>query len=324
MVRIDIDLPTDEEQEQALRFRTYVNYLGAIGSFLRSEYSDPKDLASRVAQQDSYKRIQGGRTADLGAVQRLLRNAWFTELQIRVAAPTDDLIPYSNHWAPVQLYYSIYLSIRAWYSALGRRVGTQHTTTLRAAAGEIRSRPSLFPYPWKLLVDGDPEKGTTNYENLPADVSIASISSLEMSPSFWDSFAMFLRTTRQRQLDRAIDDWKRRNRRRRIKASERAQLSGAFPPTSLFDGLYRLRIRSNYADADTFLLSLESEAEAIQFHRALRAVGWCSMLVLELLISASVGHRQLGEWVESFNRYDVAGHSEKTIRRRWEVIRDAA
>jgi hypothetical protein len=324
MVRIDIDLPTDEEQEQALRFRTYVNYLSTIGRFLRTEYADPVNLASRVVREDAYKRIQGGRTPDPAAVQRLLRNAWFTELQIHVAAPTDDLIPYSNHWAPVQLYYSIYLSIRAWYAALGHNVGTQHTTTLRAAAGEIRSRPSLFPYPWKLLVEGDPEKGTTSYENLPADVSIGPISSLEQSPSFWDSFAMFLRTTRQRQLDRAIDDWKRRHKRRRIKASERAELSRAFPPTSLFDGLYRLRIRSNYADADTFLLSLESEAEAIQFHRALRAVGWCSMLLLELLISASVGRRQVGEWVESFNRYDVAGHSKKTIRSRWDVIRKAS
>lgn len=315
-------MPTraEDQEQQSLKFRTYVNYLSNLRLYLESEYSDPQDIIARVVDDPTFKRIQGGKCRDPNGVQVLLRNAWFTELQIRLVAAYEDMIPYSNHWAPVQLYYSSYLAARALFLAGGRDVGTQHTPTLRALSGEIRSRPGLFPYPWKLLCDGDPEKGSVRHYPLPDEVEIKQISGLEKFPSFWDSFGMLLKTTRHRQLRRSIDDWKRRERRKRIDTPTRKKLATKLPPTSIFDALYRLRVRSNYSDADTFLLSLENNREAFEFHRALSTLGCYTMCVFELLIAAHVGKRNYDRWTKDFERFDVAGHSRGTLLRRWLMI----
>lgn len=317
---MEIHLPTDEEINQARRFRTYVNYLSALGNFIRETYPDPKAIVTTITTSPEFSRIQVSSTRDRGVIRRLLRNAWLTEIQIQLAAATEGLIPYSNHWAPVQLYYAVYLCTRAWFAACCRDIPTHHSSTLRTVAADIKSRPGLFPYPWKLLCEGDPEKNSLSYPFLPDGVKMYYVSSLRTDPSFWDSFGMFLRTTRQRQIKRSILDWKRSNRRKLIKTSERQSLVHRLPPTSLFDTLYRLRIRSNYADADAFLLSLENEAESIEFYKALRTICWHSMLVLETLIAAYISIFKYREIVDSFAQYDPGKYSEPTLAHRCEIL----
>ena len=101
MVRIDIQLPTDEEIDAGRRFHTYVNYVSHLGSYFRKHYSDPAVLVAEVASSRAFAKIQGGKAKDLEAVRRMLRNAWLTEIQMRIAARSEELVPYSNHWAPV-------------------------------------------------------------------------------------------------------------------------------------------------------------------------------------------------------------------------------
>ena len=44
------------------------------------------------------------------------------------------------------------------------------------------------------------------------------------------------------------------------------------PPTTLFDFFWRLRVRSNYQDVDTFLMSSVGEAWHRDFYESLSAV----------------------------------------------------
>jgi hypothetical protein len=202
---------------------------------------------------------------------------------------------------------------------VGMTVGKHHATTLRAIGGEIKSRPALFPYPWKLLCVGA-GGAQCSYLNCPPDITIDRVSSLRVDAPVWDSIGMLLRTTRDRQIERAAEEWKRKQRKKRISGSTKCALAANLPPTSVFDAMYRLRIRSNYEDADAFLMTLSSQGEALAFSKAVRRLCWYSMLVLETIIAKYIGRAAFGQCVLDFSARDIARHSESLVKRRWKDI----
>ena len=109
---------------------------------------------------------------------------------------------------------------------------------------------------------------------------------------------------------------------KKIGAGDRKQITERLPPTSLFDALYRLHIRSNYADADSFLLTLDNESDAIRFDRALWGICWNTLLVLETQVARYVGKGVFGEVVEEFLGHDRGGFAEGLVWKRWRVIRE--
>jgi len=92
------------------------------------------------------------------------------------------------------------------------------------------------------------------------------------------------------------------------------------PPTSFFHGLYRLRLRSNYADAESFLFSLENTFESKQFHRSLRTLAWHTLRVIELVIARYVGKRVFGSWVDEFVKIDRGGLGADLVQHRWQNL----
>lgn len=239
-----------------------------------------------------------------------------------ISAPHEELIPYANHWVPVQLYYSVYLAARAYFSCQGQQVGENHAKTLHTLSNEIQNRQALFPHPWKVLCTGDPDGDRIDYINLPPSAKISSVSSLTNGrhAPFWDSYAMLLRTTRRRQLKRAVDDWKRKHVKKRILRRDREKVVSGVPPTSLFDALYRLRIRSNYADADSFLLSLDDVGKAKEFNQSICSICWWTLLLIETLNARYLGKPKFGAIVDGFLKHEGGTRSEQLIQRRWAAI----
>lgn len=316
-------LPTEEEIEQGIRFKTYLNYLDCISNHLGDVYSDPARIVNSVIQSRAFQSIQGGRCNDTERLAELLRNAWFTEIQMSISAQYEEFVSYSNHWIPVQAYYATYLALRALFTSSGQEVGREHSANLKAIAEEIQRRPDLFPYPWRLLCVGNPEDASPQFRNLPDNVTISPISSLTSSwrVDFWDSYGKFLKTTRQRHLLKQCEDWKSAHGKKRVSPTAKRQFIQNLSPTSLFNCLYRLRLRSNYADADSFLLSVQGSSEGSSFHSALRKIGWSSLLVLELLTARYLGKREFERVVDSFRRYEPRGLSDDLIGLRWGTLR---
>jgi hypothetical protein len=312
---------TREQQEELHRFTTYLNYLKAISLFFNRDPDPPRLL--EVVDSHAFRRLQGGRCPDPQRVRQLLRNAWCTEIQLGVAAKQEDLLGYSNHWAPVQLYYAVYLALRALFLAENRTIPNDHAATLNGIAEMIRVHPDLFPQPWKTLCIGDPNGPSMGYLNLPQGVFVDNISTLS-NPGFtpfWDYYCLLIKTSRERQGIKPIEEWKRRNRRRNIPRAKRTEVMNNLPPTSFFYAVYRLRIRSNYADAESFLISLYNDADNREFHRTLRKVAWHTLKVIELLVARLIGKSQYNLWVEEFSGQDRSGLGVELVRRRWSSLR---
>ncbi len=321
---IVLTIPTKEEKSQAARFRTYVNYLSSLRAYLKTEYSSPETLVAKITTTTIFNRIQGGKCLNQETLKQMLWNSWFTELQMHISAPPKELLPYSNHWAPVQLYYTLYLATRAYFISSGNTVPPNHTATLSTITNEIKNRPLLFPYPWKIQCEGDPANDTVTYTNLPPDVQVQQISSLSPGEhvDFYDSYCMFLRTTRKRQIENRIEQWKHDNNRKRIKGAERRILVNNLSPSSLFDAIYRLRARSNYQDADSVLLTLDLPDSAKIYNYGLRSISWYSLLVLETLIARYLGRKNYEQIVNRFAGYDLGKASQYLVQRRWNIIED--
>lgn len=322
-MRLTGTIPSDEEMEQAIRFKTYLNYLVCISDFLGDIYSEPTRLIAPVIQSRAFQNIQGGRCFDTERLAQLFRNAWFTEIQMSISAQYEEFVSYSNHWIPVQAYYATYLALRAYFTSSGQDIGREHAANLKAIGEEIQRRPKLFPQPWSVVCVDNPGSSSPQFRNLPNDVTISPISSLTSSwrVSFWNSYAKFLKTTRQRILEKQCEDWKITKSRKRVSSTIKRQFIQNLSPTTIFHCLYRLRLRSNYADADSSLLSVHGSSDGAAFHSALRKICWGSLLVLELLTSRYVGKREFDNIVDSFRRYERRGVSDDLVGLRWGLMR---
>jgi len=314
------DTLTEEQLEELNRFKTYLNYLKAISLFFTK---DPEaSRLSDVVNSRAFSSLRGGQCPDTPRVRQLMRNAWCTEIQLSVAARQVDFLGYSNHWAPVQLYYSVYLALRALFLASNQDVPNDHSATLKCVAEMIRTRPDLFPQPWRTLCVGKPKGSTLKYPNLPPAIVVQNISPLT-NPGFapfWDYYCLLLRTTRDRQGIIAVDEWKKRNKKKNIPKAKRTETMDNMPPTSFFYALYRLRLRSNYADAESFLITLENEVDNKDFHRSLRSIGWYTLKIIELLVARHIGKSQFGIWVDEFSKLDRSGLGAELVRRRWSTL----
>ena len=311
--------------ENELKFLTYFNYLICLKDFIKENYENYQSLGQLIVNSNSFSRIQGGHCRDLSRVKRLMRNAWFTEVQLNLPKEKPEFIAYSNHWAAIQLYYTCFLSLRGFFTASGSNVDKRHTATLSTISSEIERRPALFQEPISLLCRGDPKKSTEEYLNLPSEVTINKISSLT-SPervSFYDSYCMLLRTTRNRQILKNIKEWKDSNDRSRISSGERASCVNGLHSTTIFDVLYRLRMRSNYEDADLYLLNIEDQTNASDFLECLTTVTWHILFVLELIITRYLRKSVFGEIVSEFLNDETSGHSINLLNMRWEIIRNS-
>lgn len=87
--------PSAEDEEQANRFRTYLNYLSTLNRDLRARYPTPSAAVAEICGADAFKKIQRS-AVPTDPVHRLLRNAWFTEVQMFLGSGNASLIPYMS------------------------------------------------------------------------------------------------------------------------------------------------------------------------------------------------------------------------------------
>ncbi len=311
-----------EVEANTSRYWAYSNYLIALERLLRQLYPSAEALVEKMAASAGFAKIRRRQVAR-DRIAELLRNSWFTELLLAHSVEHQDLLPYATPWGMIQSYYAIYLALRAYFHAFGRAVDPAHQITLRTIGDDMAHNKGRFPRPWSTLLSGDPTGKPVHLINGPQRTPITLTNPLA-SPhrtNPWQHYGLFLKTTRRRQVDRAVRRWKKSNKRQVIRAPEREALIAQQRPTTLFDGLYRLRARANYQDIDSFALSRVEPGEAVEIQRALCETVSRSLLVFELLIARSAGKTWFGQVVKSLSKVSPDHPTADTVGLRWELIR---
>ena len=282
----------EESLDSKKGFVTFKNYLLGLSYLIDNLHPTYQALESSIEE------LAINPSVDANSLRKMLFNSWNTELLL--LAPTlftKELIKYSNHWAAVQCYYSIYLSIRALFQAKGLQVEERHEKALEAIQGQILMN-SIVPAPWNLLLTHD------GYKNLPA-TKLEKCSNLE-NPYFfqtntaklWNCPMRFIKTTRELEIEKRSIRWKKKNQRKKLPKGKDAEIDRDIRPFSIFDCLYRLRIRSNYEEADMYISSAEFEAE--NYIEAICNITDKTLFVVERQILSLIGKEKMLSFVNAF------------------------
>ena len=296
-----IRIPTGSDEEMA--FHTFRNYLEATCNWARDLYPHPNGLLAGVADavkaRPWRKQPPGTKTLSARAGQ-ILRNAWATEVLLNAPRTLgDDLVTFANLWTPVQAYYAVFNGITALSHVVTNNPPHGHVRLLSWAATAAGSPQAPFVMPWTARVAGAP--GAWTYHDLgpgPINERISNLVApyVANAPSL---LAMGLRTTRGSQIDEHREGWLKGlttaagRPRANMPRAEMLRRSAAMRPTTLFDLLWRLRIRSNYEEGDAFLTGPLSTSDAADFHNALCTIVAATLLTVEIFLAHHVGAAQL-------------------------------
>lgn len=326
-----ITIPDDEEEIKS--FRTYNNYLLSLRQFVEDQYGSMPSALSKLKiaceQKSTFSRIQTNKTADLEKIKKLLFNSWHTEIVFSIPRKVNgDLVRYSNHWAPIQAYYSIFLSLRAFFESMGINCPNTHTNTLQQVSECIIKR-DLFPLPWNGYCSGLPELKNLSYGNFQEENKSISNLSTPSKEDFWSWYALWLKTTRERKFESRKEEVLKGRVFRRADNKPRKNLSleckkkvdQGLHATTFFDGLYRLRIRSNYEDADAFILGTMSQKDAISFHDSLVIILQSTLFVIEKYIARYLSNQKFSEILNDFTKNIKEDLVKETIGLRKDYIR---
>lgn len=291
--------PSLPDPDYAEPFRAYLNYFEDLAGMIGGLYGLAESLAAGVhdgvAAHPPTGRIQR-RVPDASRsaiIEQSFRKSWGT-LRLLDAGVKDpeSFVEVANAWIPVQAYYSVYDAVRGFAAASDQNVPNDHARALKLAGKEVVR--GVLPAPWNAFCVGCPHTGDTRFGGLAtSDEPVPVLSSPDPSTSD-DRLAMFLRTTRHKELDRRFaqerqQDVKPGRTRRNLSRADKERIAGRMPPTTLFDVLWRIRKKANYEDADTFVLGARDDTDARRLAQALVIVTDGTVAALEALAAAYVG-----------------------------------
>lgn len=301
----------DNSKDARYGFATYKNYLLSFSYLLNLLYPNYGILPTNL------KKIQPKFNINIDRVRSLLLNSWNSELLLNLPSLLkEDFLKFSNHWSPVQSYYSMYLSLRALILSKNINARGDHATTLRIVSSNFIQGEKIFPFPWNILL------GSSSFQGMQgSSSSIKSINTLE-NPFYFrnnlnklqDSICLFIRTTRERIIKEKCQAWKECNPlknkpRKRLSPGIKNSISKSTPPTSVFDCFYRLRIRSNYKDVDIFILG-SSSPENRHYFNALCNITDKTLFVIETYLCRYLGRKKIFVIINDYLQNDTLGISK--------------
>lgn len=285
------ELPQRVNDEGAsAAFTTYLNYLCHLSILIRRLYGEDRpELGVHTATKalPGVASMKARRLPDVDAarMQNHLRIAWLREARIHALGEQWDCQPELLPGTPTDAYYALYHGAQAYLAAGGCQPQRNHASILKALANVVVHR-RVFPEPWSVTCGGLPMDGCAEYEGLPVDAPADLCHNLA-KPSCdtaWPSLCLALRTTRARQLDDAKAAWRRKSKRRRVSSAQSAEIADKLMPTTLFDFIWRLRVRTDYRDVDAFIVGAAGQKDAEDFLNSLLSVVTCTLTVLETLV----------------------------------------
>lgn len=308
--------------DQTARFWAYSNYLIALSRLIESEYANTEALIQAMVSSNGLVKIYRGRNINFDMVAQSLRLSWYTELLLTKTIPHKDILPYATPWSMVQTYYAVYPTIRAYFLVMGRNVDKSHETSIKTIGSDFVSCKERFPYPWCCTLDGDPSKRNFSLLNDKYQSTI-SLSNPLKSPYTTDPreyYGLFLRTTRERLLERKIQWWKKDNNKKKILKAEKLELIRTLRPTNMLDAFYRVRSRSNYQDIDSFAFTQIHEFDYLNLQTAMCKIVGYTLAMFETIIARALGKASYRKIVGDFAQTPLGNFPDNTYLRRSDLI----
>ena len=284
-----------ERDKKAIPSRVYFNHFNAINYYLQS--NSEKYNLKKVHFYNNIK-IKND-SFDIDSCRKLLWNSWSTEYAFLMTAQSEnnEYHKFALHWHFPQIYYSIYLNMTAFHETQGC-ANNNHETSIKLFGNSIKDKH----YPKAISFFASGLHNGFNYRGLESFVSFPkSFSSLEKIHSLEDAemqIAKFLQSTREQN---ALNK-RKRGAKEHAKLKDFQNKKGeliknftkkhwdkiytSIPETTLLNIIYRLRIKANYHDIETFI---NADIDFKLFHEYLGNIVQYLNFVHEAYIHKAIG-----------------------------------
>ncbi|TAF32921.1 MAG: hypothetical protein EAZ57_06250 [Cytophagales bacterium] len=255
-------------------------------------------------------KLQRNTNAPLSRVEQLLLNAWNTEYLLLFNTQEHEHHPnylrLALHWAFPQAYYSSYLTMFAAYTAKGVNCRTHE-----ALIKQFASLSTNDAYPTTVSYFAEGEKGNYRFKNLPQLEDFHKKNALDpiLSPQDCASqIAILLKTTRDESSEHVKKERQSRGQtaiktkegdiRKKFSSDHWVQIAEKVGYTTLFDFLYRMRLKANYQDVRTFI---NADVDFKAFHKAMYSIVAYLNFIHESYTTKSIGQHEMQRIVEEFS-----------------------
>lgn len=333
-------------------FKTHANYIRALAYLVdpAARDQDPSfvDISVRTRESGILAAAPNAMNVDTEQVKRSLNNAWGTELLLSLGTSVireDELVALSNNWSVVQSYYATYHAVQALAASKRFARPDSHPKTQNQYYNLWVQRPVQLA-PWTMGAGHDA------YLNLPpgavVDEQIHPWTGCDRDSS-WGIACKALRTTREDAVSEAFarkrdakrrarrQEWFREQRERQeagrrprrgnppdtrptLTSAEKAEIRKAVRPATILDYLFRLRIKTNYVDANMFTDGPESANDSWQVRRDISTVTAGTLLVHELAVGSALGFGTLATWASDWTRRNLPAGSPYGLAARLPMI----
>lgn len=308
--------------DELIKFEVYTNYLCGLDYFIKKRYPSCEIIAALLPESPQND------VFDLDKVRRFLFNSWNSERILCFPGEIEEqgfYLKFANHWSPVLAYYSIFLAFQGLFLSQGKRPVLQHDIFLSTLSSCIKKNTLALQFPWNLLCTGSTYYNleSYNFNVVGSDVKCFSPLSNYSRENEAVFMAKLLKTTRTKQEEYREEQYRKRkeflnkdgtpkmkfNKRTKLAINERIH------PTSVFDFLYRLRLRSNYEDADIFFLGERDNTSITNYFRAILGITNHTLFSVETLIKRNIGKKNFYLIIDSFKSNSPVMKSGIFVRR---------
>jgi hypothetical protein len=312
----------DPEFEQT--FTAYHGYATDVSSLLNQQFGPTKDRRANITYSvltlDAVQRLDRHKpeAPQLDLIDRSLRRSWQSVRRAQRELDFGDITdfdPDANALLPVIAYYGAFHAVRTVLLALNWNVPSDHRPVLNAASDLIAR--GYLPYPWSGRCLGSTTCETIAFDGFPRPPATVHVLSTRSTGEAIDGYANFLRTTRDKELEFRFKSASKRNvtkgrTRRNIKRDEKVRIADKLAPTTIFDLLWRMRKKANYADADAFVLGPKTLGEASEFAAGLAETMDATVCATTAIVARRLGvnvvERMLDQYVQRCRTPDGLEH----------------
>ncbi len=267
------------QSDDEIAFDVYETYLKSFVALIANQFTTLNSFVSNLSSNPKIKRMQVNKKLDIDYIRRFLFIGWNTEYLAKVndGVSNIELLRVNNQWKPIQVYYSIYsLGEAACYAIRGEKADG-HKQCLQTLSDYLIS---FGTSPWNLAYKGclgrTLVERTIQSVNFPKGSGVANaLQRVNLSPV--DSAACCL----QAEHIKRISEYKKG----KIGPYKYQHDPGN---TTLLHFLYKLRIKSNYKDAEIFL-SEAPDRQIKSFSLNLTNMNRTTNILLEVIILKKVG-----------------------------------
>lgn len=307
--------------QKTIPSRVFFNHFWAISEHLNA---DPKRF--KLKQVQYFNKLKAKREIDLNYIKKLLWNSWSTEYAFLIssAIDTEDYYKFAMHWNFPQAYYSVYLAMTA-FQYTQETNSDQHEKSIKTFGNSVKDNhyPKCISFQAKGLFKSFEYQNLDLFNGFPEDFNqLKYIRSVEEAQI---QIASFLKSTRRKNAEHKKDKLKASNDDRfhtaKGKFTERMTedhwnlIYKTLPQTTILHLLYRLRIKANYHDIESFI---HADIDFKKFHSHIGELVFYLNYIHESYIVKIIGESNYLNILNGFSKH----LNEDTAVKRFEKMKE--